>query len=66
MGQPSGQLGNLPFFDQLHNITQCPLWVKTGHSAPVGPMTALRQKQTFSKAGSLPECQAHLAELAFP
>lgn len=28
-------------------VSECPLWVRIGHSGPVGPMSALRQKQTL-------------------
>ena len=28
----------------------CPLWVKSGHSPPICPMSALRQKRTFEAA----------------
>src|SRR4029079_6368933 len=35
---------------------QCPLWVKSGHSSTVRPMSALRHKRTFAARGfkSLP------------
>jgi hypothetical protein len=29
------------------NVNECPLWVRSRHSALVGPMAALRQKRTF-------------------
>ncbi len=31
----------------LQQPSQCPLWVKGSHSAPVSPMSALRQKRTI-------------------
>ena len=35
----------------------CPLWVRTGHSAPLGPMSASRQKRTLVVIDDLgPNC----------
>jgi len=32
--------------------SQCPIYPKSGHSTPISPMSALRQKRSFKHEGS--------------